>query len=139
MGYDRKSYSPLEQIDKSNVHRLVPIWNTSLMNLSGELAAPAIYGGVLYAINGSWTFAIDLTTGRQLWRTPVVLEEGARRRSTFNRGGPVIYEGRIFRVTVDNHILALDMETGEELGTGSSPTRPRATTRRARRSSPTGC
>ena len=35
------------------------------MNQSGELAAPAIYDGVLYAINGSWTFAIDLRTGRQ--------------------------------------------------------------------------
>ena len=115
MGYDRKSYSPLDQIDKSNIHRLVPIWNASLMNLSGELAAPAIYDGVLYAINGSWTFAIDLETGRQIWRTPVVLEEGSRRRSSFNRGGPVIYEGRLFRVTVDNHVLALDMETGEEL------------------------
>ena len=53
MGYDRKSYSPLEQIDKSNIHRLVPVWNASMMNLSGELAAPAIYDGVLYAINGS--------------------------------------------------------------------------------------
>ena len=115
MGYDRKSYSPLDQIDTSNLHRLVPIWNASLMNLSGELAAPAIYDGVLYAINGSWTFAIDLETGRQIWRTPVVLEEGARRRSSFNRGGPVLYEGRLFRVTVDNHVLALDMETGEEL------------------------
>ena len=115
MGYDRKSYSPLEEINKTNIHRLVPIWSTSLMNQSGELAAPAIHEGVLYAINGSWTFAIDLETGRQIWRTPVVLEEGSRRRSSFNRGGPVIYEGRLFRVTVDNHVLALDMETGEEL------------------------
>ena len=40
MGYDRKSYSPLKQINKSNVKRLVPIWSTSLMNDSGELAAP---------------------------------------------------------------------------------------------------
>ncbi|MDE2906193.1 MAG: PQQ-dependent dehydrogenase, methanol/ethanol family, partial [Acidobacteriota bacterium] len=63
MGYDRKSYSPLEEINKSNIHRLVPIWSTSLMNQSGELAAPAIHDGVLYAINGSWTFAIDLETG----------------------------------------------------------------------------
>ena len=29
MGYGRKSYSPLKQIDKSNVKRLVPIWSTS--------------------------------------------------------------------------------------------------------------
>ena len=40
MGYDRKSYSPLKQINKSNVKRLVPIWSTSLMNDQGELAAP---------------------------------------------------------------------------------------------------
>ncbi|MCY4075406.1 MAG: hypothetical protein OXH04_08265, partial [Acidobacteria bacterium] len=38
MGYDRKSYSPLDQIDRSNIQRLVPIWSTSLMNQSGELA-----------------------------------------------------------------------------------------------------
>ena len=26
MGFDRKSYSPLAQINKTNVKRLVPIW-----------------------------------------------------------------------------------------------------------------
>ena len=40
MGYDRKSYSPLKQINKSNIKRLVPVWSTSLMNDMGELAAP---------------------------------------------------------------------------------------------------
>src|SRR5262249_8102032 len=51
MGYDRKSYSPLKQINTSNISRLVPIWNASLMNDMGELAAPTIYDGVMYAIN----------------------------------------------------------------------------------------
>ena len=64
MGYDRKSYSPLKQINKSNIHRLVPIWNASVMNNLGELAAPVIYNGVMYVINGQWTFAIDVKTGR---------------------------------------------------------------------------
>ena len=114
MGYDRQSYSPLEQINRSNVNRLVPIWNASLMNDLGELAAPTVYNGVMYVINGRWTFAIDVETGRQIWRTPVQLEPETR-RSAFNRGAPTIYEGKLFRVTVDNHILALDMETGEEL------------------------
>ena len=68
MGYDRKSYSPLKQINQSNVKRLVPIWSTSLMNDQGELAAPTIYNGVMYVINGKWTFAIDVETGRQIWR-----------------------------------------------------------------------
>src|ERR1700733_13336985 len=79
MGYDRKSYSPLKQINKSNIKRLVPIWSTSLMNDQGELSAPTIYDGVMYAINGKWSFAIDVETGRQIWRTPVELEPGVTR------------------------------------------------------------
>ena len=51
MGFDRKSYSPLAQINKSNIKRLVPIWSASLMNDLGELAAPVVYDGVIYAIN----------------------------------------------------------------------------------------
>ena len=90
MGYARKSYSPLRQINTSNIKRLVPIWSTSVMNDMGELAAPTIYNGVMYVINGKWTFALDVETGRQIWRTPVELEAGraalrsreARRRST---------------------------------------------------------
>src|ERR1700680_492288 len=87
MGYDRKSYSPLKQIKTSNVKRLVPIWSASLMNDSGELAAPTIYNGVMYVINGKWTFAIDVETGKQIWRTPVELEAGAR-GAPVTRGAP---------------------------------------------------
>ena len=114
MGYDRKSYSPLKQIDKTNLKRLIPIWNTSLMNDEGELAAPTVYNGVVYVVNGKWTFAIDVETGRQIWRTPVKLESGVT-RAAINRGAATIYNGKLFRVTIDNHLLALDMKTGEQL------------------------
>jgi alcohol dehydrogenase (cytochrome c) len=114
MGYHRRSYSPLSEITKSNVNRLAPIWNLSLMNDQGELAAPTVYNGVLYAINGKWTFAIDVETGRQIWRTAVDLEDGIQ-RSAITRGAATIYEGKLFRVTIDNHIVALDMKTGKQL------------------------
>src|SRR6266853_110466 len=114
MGYDKKNYSPLKQINKSNVKRLVPIWSSSLMNDQGELAAPTIYNGVMYAINGQWTFAIDVETGRQIWRTPVELEPGAT-RAAITRGAATIYNGKLLRVTIDNHVLALDMKTGKPL------------------------
>lgn len=114
MGYDRKSYSPLDDINTSNVTRLVPIWSTSLMNDAGELAAPTVYDGVMYAINGRWTFAIDVETGHQIWRTPVTMEPETR-RTGYNRGAPTVYEGKLFRVTYDNHLVALDMVTGVEL------------------------
>jgi len=114
MGFDRKSYSPLKQIDKSTVKRLVPVWNTALSNEQGELAAPTVYDGVMYVINGKWTFAIDVETGRQLWRTPVRLEPGVTREA-ITRGAATIYGGKVFRVTVDNHVVALDMKTGKEV------------------------
>jgi alcohol dehydrogenase (cytochrome c) len=71
IGYDRKSYSPLQQINRSN------------------FKTPTIYDGVMYVINGRWTFALDMETGRQIWRTPVRLEEGVM-RAAINRGAPVI-------------------------------------------------
>jgi alcohol dehydrogenase (cytochrome c) len=114
MGYDRKSYSPLKQINKTNVKRLVPVWSTSVMNDQGELGQPTIYNGVMYVVNGKWTFAIDVETGRQIWRTPVEIEAGIT-RAPINRGGATIYNGKIFRVTIDNHLLAVDMKTGKEL------------------------
>ena len=114
MGYDRKSYSPLNQINKTNVGRLVPIWSASLSNDQGELAAPTIYNGVMYVINGRWTFAIDVATGRQIWRTRVNVEQGVQ-RAAITRGAATIYNGRLFRVTIDNHVLALDMKTGKEI------------------------
>jgi len=114
MGFDRKSFSPLSQINTSNVQRLVPIWNTSLMNDQGELAQPTVYGGVMYVVNSKWTIAIDVDTGRQIWRTPVKLEKPVQRQ-VYNRGSATIYHGKVFLVTIDNHILALDMKTGKEL------------------------
>ena len=115
MGLDRKSYSPLTQINKSNIKRLVPVWSTSLMNDLGELAAPVIYDGVMYAINAKWTFAIDVATGRQIWRTPVQTRarERARQRDLPRRAGD------LQRQALSRHrrqpLVALDMKTGKEL------------------------
>jgi len=118
LGFDRKNYSPLKQIDRSNVRRLVPVWSTSLMNDLGELAAPVVYNGVMYVINGRWTFAIDVETGRQIWRTPVEYDPGVQKVALFSaitRGAPAIFGGRLFRIAIDNHLIALDMKTGKPL------------------------
>ena len=115
MGYDRKSYSPLKQINKSNVKRLVPLWTTSMSNDNGELAAPTIYNGVMYVINGKWTFALDVETGRQIWRTPVEIDPGATQHAPITRGAATIYNGKLYRITIDNHIVALDMKTGKQV------------------------
>src|SRR3954464_13891770 len=108
MGYDLKMYSPLKQINKSNVKKLVPVWTFSLTNEMGELSQPTIYDGVMYVVNGNWTFAIDVATGRQIWRTPVTYDRAALRVTTsgaYIRGPATIYNGKLFRQTIDAHVL----------------------------------
>ena len=71
MGYSLQRYSPLKQIDKSTIKRLVPVWSLSLDNEWGEQAQPLIHNGVMYVTNAKATVAIDVSTGVQLWKTPV--------------------------------------------------------------------
>jgi alcohol dehydrogenase (cytochrome c) len=118
MGYNLNQYSPLSQINKQTVKRLVPIWSTSLSNEAGELAQPTIYNGVMYVVNGAWTFAIDVATGQQIWRTPVEYDRAAARvgaPGVIIRGGATIYNGKLFREQIDAHVVALDLKTGKEI------------------------
>jgi len=118
MGPKLQMYSPLKQINKSNIKRLVPIWSTSTMSETGELAQPAVYNGVMYVTNGHWTFALDVATGKQIWRTPVEYDRAVLRISTSGaiyRGSPTLYNGKLFRSTLDAHLLALDMKTGKQI------------------------
>src|SRR5712664_3038476 len=71
MGYHLQRYSPLKQIDTSTIKRMVPVWNLSLDNQWGEQAQPLVYNGVMYVTNAKATVAIDVETGKQIWKKPV--------------------------------------------------------------------
>jgi alcohol dehydrogenase (cytochrome c) len=117
MGYHLHRYSPLKQINKSNLKRLVPIWNLSLDNQWGEQAQPLVYGGVMYVTDAQSTVAIDVGTGRQLWKTLVNYDPDVPRVVCcgLSNKGPAIYGGKVFRTTLDAFVVALDMKTGKEI------------------------
>jgi alcohol dehydrogenase (cytochrome c) len=117
MSYNHNRYSPLRQINKSNVKRLVPVWNVSLQNELGEQAQPLIYDGVMYVSNARWTYAIDAVTGKVIWRTEVQYDPDTPRVVCcgVSNKGVAIYEGKVFRTTLDAHVIALDQKTGKEL------------------------
>ena len=71
MGYQQHRYSPLKQINKQSIKRLVPVWSTSLSSNYGEQGQPLVYNGVMYIANAQWTIALDVGSGREIWRTPV--------------------------------------------------------------------
>jgi alcohol dehydrogenase (cytochrome c) len=117
MGYHQQRYSALNQINTRTVKRLVPVWNLSLDNNWGEQAQPILYNGVMYVTNARATVAIDVATGKQIWKhtldwpadTPRVVCCGVSNK------GAAILNGKIFRTTLDAHVIALDAKTGKEL------------------------
>lgn len=117
MGYSQHRYSTLRQINKQNVRRLVPMWAVSLGSNYGEQAQPLVYNGVLYATNAEATVAIDIASGKQLWRTPVNFDPAVPRVVCcgLSNKGPAIYNGKLFRGTLDAHVVALDLKTGKEV------------------------
>src|SRR5258706_4507031 len=117
MGYHLNRYSALNQINKTTVKRLVPVWNLSLDNRWGEQAQPLVYNGVMYVTSARWTVAIDVASGKQLWRTEVDwLPETPRVVCCgVSNKGPALYNGKVFRTTLDAFVVALDQKTGKQL------------------------
>ena len=117
MGYHQQRYSRLKEVNKNTVKRLVPVWNLSLDNQWGEQAQPIVHNGVMYVTNARHTVAIDIGTGKQIWRhtldwpaeTPRVVCCGVSNK------GAAIFDGKVFRTTLDAHVIALDAKTGKEV------------------------
>lgn len=117
MSYNQHRYSPLTQINKSNVKRLTPAWSQSLENEGGEQGQPLVYNGVMYVANVKFTAAFDVATGAMLWRTPVNFDPATPRVVCcgLSYRGMAILNGKIFRGTLDAHMVALDAQTGKEV------------------------
>src|SRR6267378_8555010 len=116
MGYHQQRYSPLRQIEKNTVRRLVPVWNLSLDNNWGEQGQPIVYDGVMYVTNAKATVAIDAVTGKQIWKHTLEWPPAAPRVVCcgVSNTGAAIYNGKVYRTTLDAHVIALDAKDGKE-------------------------
>src|SRR2546430_5291229 len=111
-------YSPLKQIDPSNVSRLGLAWSYEVGQGGGnQEATPLFWNGGLYGItNWSVVFAVDARTGKERWRwDPEVNQTAVRPKiccGVVNRG-IAIYQGKIIAPVIDGRLEALDAETGK--------------------------
>jgi alcohol dehydrogenase (cytochrome c) len=118
--YSGARHSPLTQIAPDNVHRLAAQWTFQAENMvsgRGFEGTPLMLDGVLYVTgNNNTAWAVDVRTGRQLWRyrrqLPSGLTYGAGNAS--NRGFAILGD-RLFMGTLDAHLVALDRQTGKVL------------------------
>ena len=111
-------YSPLTQINTSNVSRLGLSWTYSLGAGGGnQEATPLVWNNTIYGItNWSVVFALDARTGKELWRwDPEVNQVAVRPKiccGIVNRG-LALYNGMIFAPIIDGRLEALNALTGK--------------------------
>ena len=107
--YGAHSYSPLDQIDVSNVSqlRLEWVWN---MHEGDSEPSPLVYNGIIYLINPSNIIqALDGETGEIIW------EHWAGPATREDMRNIAIYEDKIIQATTDARLVALDARTGKQV------------------------
>jgi PQQ-dependent dehydrogenase (methanol/ethanol family) len=114
--YDNQRYSPLKQITADNAKslNLVALVQTG-MTASFE-TTPVVVNGVMYittpVVNGKMMIiAVNAATGERLWDVTYNLGRFQICCGPVNRGVAVGY-GKIYVVTLDDHLLALDAADG---------------------------
>jgi len=113
-------YSPLKQIDTSNVNRLGLAWSYNVGPGGGnQEATPLYWNGNIYGItNWSVVFSIDARTGKERWRwDPEVNQTAVRSRICCGvvQKGLAIYQNKIIAPVIDGRLQALDADTGKPI------------------------
>jgi len=115
--YAERRYSPLDQIDESNVGKLGLAWSFDLQSDHGVEATPLVADGVMY-VSAPWSIlhALDAATGAKLWTfDPEVPRSYARKICCgFVNRGVALWGDRVFIGTLDGRLIAVDRATGAQ-------------------------
>src|SRR2546425_5355766 len=117
MGYSQQRFSPLTHIPRDNVKRLVPAWSYSMADNRGQEAQPLVKDGIIYLTDHEKTVALDALSGRQIWKSVIEYPPETTRVvccGIVNRGA-ALFDGKLYRTTLDAHVIALDIKTGKEV------------------------
>lgn len=103
-------YSPLDEISQDNVANLTRKCEYALPEPTSFQTGPLVIDGVLYFTSPSGSFAVDAATCEERWRVTHSVPKGEGVISA-NRGFAYL-DGRLYRGTMEGHVLALSAEDG---------------------------
>jgi len=111
-------FSPLKQIDASNVKRLGLVWSYEAGDGGGDQeATPLVWNNTIFSVtNWSIVFAVDARTGKQKWRWDPEVNRtptSAKMCCGIVNRGLALYNGKIYVPVNDGRLQALDAETGK--------------------------
>ncbi len=111
-------FSPLKQIDASNVKRLGLAWSYVVGDGGGDQEdTPLVWNNTIFGVtNWSIVFAVDARTGQEKWRwDPEVNQKatGARMCCGVVNRGLALYHDKVYVPVNDGRLVALDAATGQ--------------------------
>jgi quinohemoprotein ethanol dehydrogenase len=113
--YSEQRFSPLKQINISNVGTLGLTWSYPLKVDRGVEATPLVVDGVMY-VTSAWSivYALDAKTGKELWvfdpRVP--RERGQQACCDVVNRGVAVWMGKVYVGTIDGRLIAIDAHSG---------------------------
>ena len=115
--FDQQRFSPLNQINRSNVGELRMAWTRGMPPGTQE-STPMVYNGVMYVIApGGGVQALDGTSGDliwEYWRTYPKDMAQTIRAATLSRGKNLaMFEDMVYFAAADGFMVALDAQTGK--------------------------
>jgi len=112
--YQGHRFSPLGQITPANVAQLRVKWAYQFPEPRTEVS-PIVVDGVMYITGPNTAAALDLRTGRELWRwqRQIPKDYNSIGYGHVNRG-PAILGDNIYVSTLDCYLVALDARSGIE-------------------------
>src|SRR5258706_3885578 len=110
--FDQQRYSPLDQVNKSNVGQLRMAWSRGL-GIGTQESVPIVHGGIMYLFApGASIQAVDATNGDLIWEYARDYPQAVNPRAARNKNLG-IYEDMIYFAAPDGFLLALDAATGK--------------------------
>ncbi len=109
--YQAWSYSPLDEITRSNVKELKLAWSWAMNEAGANQPMPLVHNGIMYLGNtGNMMQALDAATGELIWENQVG-------PNSINGFGAVrniaIYGDKVFLATNNARLVAFDARTGK--------------------------
>jgi len=121
--YGEQHFSPLDQINRSNVGSLGLAWYADFNIPRGQESTPLVVDGVIY-VTTAWSnvLAFDAATGEELWRfdSKVPREWGVRACCDVVNRGAALWNGKVYVGTIDGRLIAIDAATGTEVWTADT-------------------
>ncbi len=108
-------FSPLNQINTTNVQQLAPQWIFPVASSPRPLqVTPVVVDGVMYVTSVNEAYALDARNGREIWHYSRPRSQGLAgdAASGINRGVAVLGD-RVFMVSDNAHLFALHRFTGQ--------------------------